>query len=203
MKTLAQFAKRAALTLAIVGAPVVTLTTTAHAELISNVPLDKSRFDFMPIGQLMASAQQGDQQAQFFLAKRLQKGQGVVQNFQQAMQWYTIAARQNIAPAQLNLAMMYIRGEGVAPNAQQARYWLEKAAKLGDNRASYTLAMLDEKERKLVDAYKWYDLASRDGMLSNEVRNRAQSKIGQLALNLSSQDIANARRQADSWFQAK
>ncbi|OPH37569.1 tetratricopeptide repeat protein [Moraxella atlantae] len=203
MNTLAQFAKRAALTLTIVGAPALSISTTAHAELISNVPLDKSRFDIMPIGQLMASAQQGDQQAQFFLAKRLQKGQGVVQNFQQAIQWYTIAARQNIAPAQLNLAMMYIRGEGVAPNAQQARYWLEKAAKLGDNRASYTLAMLDEKERKMVDAYKWYDLASRDGMLSNEVRSRAQSKIGQLALNLSSQDIANARRLADSWFQAK
>ena len=98
--------------------------------------------------------------------------------------------------------MMYIRGEGVQPNAQQARYWLEKAAKLGDNRASYTLAMLDEKERKLVDAYKWYDLAARDGMLSNEVRTRAQSKIGQLALNMSSQDIANARSRADSWFQA-
>lgn len=203
MNTLAQFAKRAALTLTIVGAPALSISTTAHAELISNVPLDKSRFDIMPIGQLMAIAQQGDQQAQFFLAKRLQKGQGVVQNFQQAIQWYTIAARQNIAPAQLNLAMMYIRGEGVAPNAQQARYWLEKAAKLGDNRASYTLAMLDEKERKMVDAYKWYDLASRDGMLSNEVRSRAQSKIGQLALNLSSQDIANARRLADSWFQAK
>ena len=43
--------------------------------------------------------------------------------------------------------MMYIRGEGVQPNAGQARYWLEKAAKLGDNRASYTLAMLDEKKR--------------------------------------------------------
>ncbi len=175
----------------------------ASADLTSNVPLNTSRFDTLSPSELINQAKAGNQQAQFFLAKRYQKGQGIQQNYQQALQWYTIAARQDIAPAQLNLAMMYIRGEGVQPNAQQARYWLEKAAKLGDNRASYTLAMLDEKERKLVDAYKWYDLAARDGMLSNEVRTRAQSKIGQLALNLSSQDIATARSRADSWFQSK
>ncbi|ELA09023.1 hypothetical protein MOMA_01400 [Moraxella macacae 0408225] len=175
----------------------------AGAELIANVPLDVSRFEVMSIKDLTAQAKAGNQQAQFFLAKRYQKGIGIQQNFSQALQWYTTAAKQDIAPAQLNLAMMYIRGEGVKPNAQQARYWLEKAAKLGDNRASYTLAMLDEKDKKLVDAYKWYDLASRDGMLSDQVRSKAQSKIGQLALNLSIQDIATARSRADSWFQSK
>lgn len=179
------------------------LSSLASAELVSNVPLNTSRFDTLSPSDLIAQAKAGNQQAQFFLAKRYQKGQGVAQNYQQAINWYTIAAKQDIAPAQLNLAMMYIRGEGVQPNAQQARYWLEKAAKLGDNRASYTLAMLDEKEKKLVDAYKWYDLAARDGMLSDQVRSKAQSKIGQLALNLSSQDIATARSRADSWFQAK
>ena len=175
----------------------------ASADLVANIPLDTSRFDIMSPNDLLSQAKAGNQQAQFFLAKRYHNGLGLQQNFQQAIQWYTTAAKQDIAPAQLNLAMMYIRGEGVQPNAQQARYWLEKAAKLGDNRASYTLAMLDEKERKLVDAYKWYDLAARDGMLSDQVRTRAQSKIGQLALNLSSQDIATARSRADSWFQNK
>ena len=178
-------------------------SSIASADLTANIPLNTSRFDTLAPTELINQAKAGNQQAQFFLAKRYQKGLGIQQNYQQAINWYTTAAKQDIAPAQLNLAMMYIRGEGVQPNAQQARYWLEKAAKLGDNRASYTLAMLDEKERKLVDAYKWYDLAARDGMLSNEVRTRAQSKIGQLALNLSSQDIATARSRADSWFQSK
>lgn len=179
------------------------VSSIASADLTANIPLNTSRFDTLAPTELINQAKAGNQQAQFFLAKRYQKGLGIQQNYQQAINWYTTAAKQDIAPAQLNLAMMYIRGEGVQPNAQQARYWLEKAAKLGDNRASYTLAMLDEKERKLVDAYKWYDLAARDGMLSNEVRTRAQSKIGQLALNLSSQDIATARSRADSWFQSK
>ena len=187
----------------LIVAGMLSVSAMASAELVSNIPLNNSRFDTMQVADLINQAKAGNQQAQFFLAKRYQKGQGVAQNYQQAINWYTTAAKQDIAPAQLNLAMMYVRGEGVQPNAQQARYWLEKAAKLGDNRASYTLAMLDEKDKKLVDAYKWYDLAARDGMLSDQVRTKAQGKIGQLALNMSSQDIANARSRADSWFQSK
>lgn len=194
---------KAALLTAVMGVSGLGVSTAANAELISNIALDTSRYDIMPPAQLINQAKSGDQQAQFFLAKRYQKGLGMQRDYQQAINWYTTAAKQDIAPAQLNLAMIYIRGEGVQPNAQQARYWLEKAAKLGDNRASYTLAMLDEKEKKLVDAYKWYDLAARDGMLSDQVRTKARSKIGQLALNLSSQDIATARNNADSWFQTR
>ena len=175
----------------------------ANAELISNVPLDTSRFELMPVSELSSRAAQGNDHAQFYLAKRLQKGEGIAQNTQQAIQWYTKAAQQGVAPAQLNLAIMYLRGEGVQPNLQQARGWLEKAAMRGDNRASYTLALLDEKQKNLVDAYKWYDLAARDGMLDEKVRNKARGKIGQLALNLSSSDIASARSKADTWFQSK
>ena len=187
----------------IILAGMLSISAVASADLVANIPLNNSRFDTMQVADLVNQAKAGNQQAQFFLAKRYQKGLGVQQNYQQALNWYTTAAKQDIAPAQLNLAMMYIRGEGVQPNAQPARFWLEKAAKMGDNRASYTLAMLDEKDRKLVDAYKWYDLAARDGMLSDQVRSKAQGKIGQLALNMSSQDIANARSRADSWFQSK
>ncbi len=175
----------------------------ANADLISNVPLDVSRFELMEVNELSARAAQGNDHAQFYLAKRLQKGQDIAQNTQQAIQWYTRAAQQGVAPAQLNLGIMYLRGEGVKPNLQQARGWLEKAAMRGDNRASYTLALLDEKQKNLVDAYKWYDLAARDGMLDEKVRSKARGKIGQLALNLSSSDIASARSRADSWFQSK
>lgn len=182
---------------------VLATASLANADLIANIPLDTSRFEMMSISELSSRANQGNDHAQFYLAKRLQKGQGVLQNTQQAAQWYTRAAEQGVAPAQLNLGIMYLRGEGVQPNLQQARKWLEKAAMRGDNRASYTLALLDEKQRNLVDAYKWYDLAARDGMLDEKVRSKARGKIGQLALNLSSSDINSARNQADRWFQNK
>ncbi|ALF60070.1 tetratricopeptide repeat protein [Psychrobacter urativorans] len=175
----------------------------ANADLVANVPLDTSRFEIMNVSELSARANQGNDHAQFYLAKRLQKGQGITQDTQKAIQWYTRAAEQGVAPAQLNLGIMYLRGEGVQPNLQQARKWLEKAAMRGDNRASYTLALLDEKQKNLVDAYKWYDLAARDGMLDDNVRSKARGKIGQLALNLSNSDIVSARTQADRWFQNK
>ena len=174
----------------------------AQADLVSNVPLDVSRFEVMDISELTSRALQGNDHAQFYLAKRFQKGQGVAKNSLKAIEWYTRAANQNVTPAQLNLGIMYARGEGVAVNERQARYWLERAAKRGDNRASYTLALIDEKQNKLVDAYKWYELAARDGMLNEQVRNKARGKIGKLAVNLKSSDIAAARNQADSWFQS-
>lgn len=182
---------------------VLTTASLANAELVANIPLDTSRYEIMSVSELSSHAAQGNDHAQFYLAKRLQKGQGVAKNTQQAIQWYTRAAEQGVAPAQLNLGIMYLRGEGVQPNLQQARKWLEKAAMRGDNRASYTLALLDEKQKNLVDAYKWYDLAARDGMLDEKVRSKARGKIGELALNLSSSDINSARTQADRWFQNK
>lgn len=181
----------------------VSLIPLAQAELISNVPLDVSRFEMMSISELTARANTGNDHAQFYLAKRLHKGMGVTQDTQKALEWYTKAAQQNVTPAQLNLGLMYAKGDGVAVNEAQARYWLERAAKRGDNRASYTLAMIDEKQRNLVDAYKWYDLAARDGMLDDKVRNKARGKIGQLALNLSDADQRMARTQADTWYQTQ
>lgn len=98
---------------------------------------------------------------------------------------------------------MYLRGEGVTADMATARAWLEKAAHLGDNRASYTLAIIDEKQERFVDAYKWYDLSAREAMLDDKVRSRAKDKIGQLAMNLSSSEIATAKQEANTWFQNK
>lgn len=179
----------------------LTLTCTAHADLSSNVPLDMSRFELMDAATLNTHAQSGNQHAQFFLAKRLQHGNGMTKNAKTAVYWYERAAQQNIAPAQLNLGIMYLKGEGVKADMAQGRKWLEKAAHLGDNRASYALAIIDEKQKRLVDAYKWYDLSARDAMLDDNVKSRAKDKIGQLALNLSSSEIQSAKNLANKWLQ--
>lgn len=170
---------------------------TAHAQSHQS----GAHFDMMDINTLTNQASNGDHHAQFFLAKRLQKGQGVAKDANKAIYWYTRAAERNIAPAQLNLGIMYLRGEGVPANMNQGRAWLEKAANLGDNRASYALAMIDEQQQRLVDAYKWYDLSTRDGMLDDAVRHRAKAKVSQLALNLSSSEIESAKKSANAWFQ--
>ncbi|MDO4896517.1 MAG: tetratricopeptide repeat protein [Moraxella sp.] len=176
-------------------------TGVAHAEL-TGTHLGSS-FETMDIANLTKQASNDNHHAQFFLAKRLQKGEGVAKDPARAVYWYTRAAEKDIAPAQLNLGIMYLRGEGVKADMATGRKWLEKAAHLGDNRASYALAMIDERQKRLVDAYKWYDLSSRDGMLDNNIKSKAQAKISQLALNLSSSDIEKAKTSADDWFTIK
>ncbi|UNU73861.1 sel1 repeat family protein [Moraxella nasovis] len=175
----------------------------ASAELTSNIPLNVSRFEMMDITGLTHLAQSGNHHAQFFLAMRLQKGKGVVKDAKKAAYWYTKAAEQGIAPAQLNLGFMYLKGEGVQGSMALGRTWLEKAARLGDNRASYALAMIDESQKRFVDAYKWYDLSGRDGMLDKGIRAKAHAKVGELALNLSSSQIQQAKTLATTWFQGQ
>lgn len=176
--------------------------TTAFAQSFES-PNTSINHAHMSIDALTNQAANGDQHAQFFLAHRLQKGEGVDKDVGRAAYWYTRAAEQGVAPAQLNLGIMYLRGEGVQRSEKKGRQWLEKAANLGDNRASYALAMIDEKQQRLVDAYKWYDLSSRDGMLDQRIKSKAQAKIGQLALNLSSDDIQKAKTSANDWFLLK
>ena len=77
------------------------LVGVANAELISNVPLNVSRFEIMDISSLASQANGGNHHAQFFLAKRLQKGEGIAKDPIKAVHWYTQAAQKDIAcPAQ-------------------------------------------------------------------------------------------------------
>ena len=53
-------------------------------------------------------------------------GQGVAQDYKQALAWFQKAANQGDAKAQNNLGFMYQNGFGVAQNYQQAKAWYQK-----------------------------------------------------------------------------
>ena len=56
---------------------------------------------------------QGEPDAQLNLGAMYFNGQGVRQNYGEAVKWFSRAAEQGNAPAQYNLAVMYSKGEGV------------------------------------------------------------------------------------------
>jgi TPR repeat protein len=60
------------------------------------------------------------------------KGQGTLQDYKQAFQWYEKAARQGNANAELALAVLYSRGEGVPQDSKQALAYFLKAAQHGE-----------------------------------------------------------------------
>ena len=80
------------------------------------------------IEALRRAADQGDADAQYNLGVMYSNGEGVPQDFTQAMAWYRQAADQGDAGAQYNLGVMYANGEGVPEDDAQAVAWYRQAA---------------------------------------------------------------------------
>ena len=81
--------------------------------------------------ETLQAAEQGNAAAQFNLGVMYEDGQGVRQDYAQAVQWYRKAAEQGLAEAQYNLGVMYAKGEGVRQNYKIAKGWFGKACDNG------------------------------------------------------------------------
>ena len=69
--------------------------------------------DAAALAQLQTAAQSGDANAQLWLGVMYNFGQGVPQDYAQALSWYRKAAEQGYADAQNNLGVVYQFGQGV------------------------------------------------------------------------------------------
>ena len=63
------------------------------------------------------------------------KGQGVVQDYKEAVRWFRKAAEQGDAEAQYNLGAMYDIGQGVVQDYTRAHMWMNIAASSGNKGA--------------------------------------------------------------------
>ena len=73
-------------------------------------------------------AEQGAANAQNDLGVMYYNGEGVPQDYVEAVRWYRLAADQGFAAAQLNLGVMYDRGRGVPQDYVEALRWVNLAA---------------------------------------------------------------------------
>ena len=62
-------------------------------------------------------------------------GEGVVQDYAEALRWYKLAAEKGFIGAQINLGSMYAQGQGVAQDYVRAHMWYNLAAVSGDSSA--------------------------------------------------------------------
>lgn len=103
--------------------------------LASGVPVYADNSEHTPtegdVRKLHAEAEQGNAEAQFRLAYMYDVGQGVTQDYANAVKWYQRAAEQGNADAQTNLGRMYWGGEGVPQDYSRAVKWFRKAAEQG------------------------------------------------------------------------
>lgn len=84
----------------------------------------------------------GVAEAQHDMAALYTSGQaGVTQNYERAIDWFKLAARQGIANAAYNLGVMYQQGMGTAQDMDLALNWYRRAAQLGHAEAQYNLGI--------------------------------------------------------------
>ncbi len=70
--------------------------------------------DVSDFRETLQLAEQGNADAQFNLGLMYYDGQGVRQDYAEAVKWYRQAAEQGYVKAQYNLGVMYNNGQGVA-----------------------------------------------------------------------------------------
>ncbi len=106
------------------------------------------------------AAEKGDPEAEYYLARLYAKGQGVPQDYVQAVEYLRRAAGQGKAEAQNDLGAYYTQGVGVQQDYAEAVKWFRLAAAQGDPLAEYSLGLAYSYGRgaatNLTEAVKWY-----------------------------------------------
>ena len=117
--------------------------------------------------RLETSAQNNDPEAQFQMDKKYEDGDGVEEDIEQAIFWYTKAAEQGHAEAQFLIGKKYATGDGVPQDYSKAKLWYEKAAAQGHAKAENNLGvMYDEGNGVPQDksqAIRWFQKAAEQG----------------------------------------
>ena len=81
-------------------------------------------------------AERGNARAQANLGFMYDRGEGVTQDYKQAVKWYRKAAEQGDAYAQNNLGVAYEHGRGVKQDKKLAHMWFNIAASSGHESAT-------------------------------------------------------------------
>ena len=80
-------------------------------------------------------------------------GEGVPENYAEAVKWYRKAADHGDADAQNNLGLMYAMGNGVPENSISAYVWLSMAKTQGQTNAAKVLDIIkpDMTKQQIAD----------------------------------------------------
>ena len=92
--------------------------------------------------QLEPKAAAGDADAMFRLGAIYHDGDGALQNYAKAKQYFEAAAAAGDSRSAFNLGIMYLKGQGVSESVRTARVWFEKATEGGDAKAHHQLGLM-------------------------------------------------------------
>jgi TPR repeat protein len=152
-------------------------------------------------------AEQGNASAQTALGVIYEHGQGVPQDFVQAVIWYGEAAYQADPDAQSNLGTMYANGWGVEQDYAQAVVMYRQAGERGNAGAQSNLGLMYEHGQGVpqdyVSAHMWLNLAAASRATDSAARDQAAKERDMLAAKMTPAQIAEAQHLASEWRQPK
>ena len=138
----------------------------------------------------------GDPEAQMEMGEFYANGDGVVQDYVEAVKWYRKAAEQGYVEAQVTLAYCYYEGSGVQQDYAEAVKWYRKAAEKGSAKAQFSLGACYEFSlgvgQDYTQATKWYRKAAEQG------HAEAQGFLGVCYYN--ALGVARDYHQAAQWY---
>jgi uncharacterized protein len=142
--------------------------------LMSGVRLWAEDSDFATV---KSAADKGDAAAQFDLARRFEKGNGVAPDQAKAVEYMQKSADQGYAAAETQLGYYYGEGLGVTENPQEALKWYRKGAEDGNALAQYAMGSFCSTGRgvpkDMDEAIKWWQKAAAQDNV------RAEDALGQ------------------------
>lgn len=143
------------------------------------------------------AAEMGNILAQHHLAQIWEEGQGVSQDFGEAVRWYAKAAERGYPQALTRLGDFYAAGHGVARDDAQAAAYYRQAAERGNADAQRALGLAYARGRGVEEdyqtAYAWLSCAAA------QRAEAAQGYKSSVALLLSGEELAAAEMLAASY----
>lgn len=106
----------------------------------------------IPIDMMLA-AQGGDAFAQFDVAIRYLRGDGVQQSYDKALAWLHKAASQGHSRARFNIGSMYLAGTGLPKDPPKALTWYEAAFENADPGMLFNMGLIVEKNHDELKAW--------------------------------------------------
>ena len=143
------------------------------------------------------AAEQGDDNAQYFLGTMYVNGEGVAKDDAKSVEWLKKSAIQSNNMAQYYLGNMYGKGEGVPKDDAKAVEWWQKSAAQGFAPAQTNLGVRYASglgiRKDYIHAYAWMTLAAAQG----DVNGRQFQNM--IEKSLTPEQRAEGQRLASNW----
>ena len=126
-----------------------------------------------------------------------EEGQGVQQNFEEAIEWYGLAAKQGLSGAQSKLGLMYQTGKGVIQNYKEAvRLYRESAEQgnvIGQKYLGVMYVLGQGVSKDYVLAHMWFSISGSNG------NQKALKNMRLLEKEMSPSQVEKAQKMTRKW----